>query len=139
MTSPPYLPPSVTLSALHERQDSVLYNNLTELVAIQAITPKLEQLSIMVWDRLQQVFLNGDHRCLQIPSVCPGNVSNLMYTWNKDDHYLECEIFEEGEIEFFYRNRNTGETWGEDVTSDALTPDQTFSEQILQKTGLFVE
>jgi hypothetical protein len=124
--------------ALYERRNLALCGYLSDLVAIQAITPKLEQLSLMVWDRLQQAVLSGD-RCLQIPSICPGHASNLMYTWNRDEHYLECEIFEQGEIEFFYRNRNTGETWGEDMTSALLPLDQPFSEEILQKTDLFVE
>ena len=90
-------------------------------------------LSWSVWERLTSLF-QARGQWLEVPDACPGSKNNFMYTWSKSEHYLECEIFGAGEIEFFYRNRNTGEVWGEDTTLD-----QGFSGDILDKASLFIE
>lgn len=90
-------------------------------------------LSWSVWERLTSLF-QARGQWLEVPDACPGSKNNFMYTWSKSEHYLECEIFGTGEIEFFYRNRNTGEVWGEDTTLD-----QGFSGDILDKASLFIE
>jgi hypothetical protein len=69
---------------------------------------------------------------IEVPDACPGRRDNFMYTWSKEEHYLECEIFGSGEIEFFYRNRETGKNWGEDTTIA-----QVLSPVILEKVKLF--
>lgn len=70
-------------------------------------------IALTVWEKLR-------HLCesvgvLSIPSACVGSDDNFMYTWSNSVHYMECEIFGSGEIEFFYRNKNNGEVWGKDV------------------------
>jgi len=90
-------------------------------------------LSWSVWERLTSLF-QARGQWLEVPDACPGSKNNFMYTWSKSEYYLECEIFGTGEIEFFYRNRNTGEVWGEDTTLD-----QGFSGDILDKASLFIE
>lgn len=55
---------------------------------------------------------------LMSPDACPGESNNIMFLWEKEDYYLECEIFEDGAVEFFYKNRITNEKWGEDTTID---------------------
>ena len=90
-------------------------------------------LSWSVWERLTSLF-QARGLWLEVPDACPGSKNNFMYTWSKSEYYLECEIFGTGEIEFFYRNRNTGEVWGEDTTLD-----QGFSSDILDKASLFIE
>lgn len=90
-------------------------------------------LSWSVWERLTSLF-QARGQWLEVPDACPGSKNNFMYTWSKSEHYLECEIFGTGEIEFFYRNRNTGEVWGEDTTLDLG-----FSGDILDKASLFIE
>lgn len=75
----------------------------------------------------------GDHLFLEVPDACPGESDNFMFVWDKGDNYLECEIFGDGEVEFFYRNRSTNELWGEDIAINAkLTP------AIMKKLMLFV-
>jgi hypothetical protein len=71
---------------------------------------------------------------LSVPDACPGQNNNFMYTWSKGKYYLECEIFGSGEVEFFYKNRETGDVWGEDTTLE-----EGFSSNILDKVALFVE
>lgn len=90
-------------------------------------------LSWSVWKALKSLF-EATGRCLEVPDACPGSKDNFMYTWSESEHYLECEIFATGEIEFFYRNRKTGEVWGEDTTLE-----QGFSTDILEKASFFIE
>ena len=94
---------------------------------------RILNLSWSVWERLTSLF-QARGQWLEVPDACPGSKNNFMYTWSKSEHYLECEIFGTGEIEFFYRNRNTGEVWGDDTTLD-----QRFSRDILDKASLFIE
>jgi hypothetical protein len=63
-------------------------------------------LADQIWKNLNDYFENES---LEVPDACPGNDDNFMYTWSKDEHYLECEIFSNGAIEFFYRDRTSGE------------------------------
>lgn len=70
---------------------------------------------------------------LEIPDACPGESDNFMFVWDKGDNYLECEIFGNGAVEFFYRNRSTNELWGEDITVDAQ-----LTSAIVRKLMLFV-
>lgn len=84
-----------------------------------------------VWEKLRSYFLSND-LCLEVPDACPGQRNNFMYTWSKGEHYFECEIFGSKEVEFFYRNRNSNEVWGEDTTLG-----QEFSTTILDKARLF--
>ncbi|WP_341734808.1 hypothetical protein [Microcoleus sp. EPA2] len=98
-----------------------------------SFTERVLNLSWSVWETLK-IFFETKGLCLEVPDACPGSKDNFMYTWSKSEHYLECEIFGTGEIEFFYRNRNTGEVWGEDTTLE-----QVFSTDILDKGSLFLE
>jgi hypothetical protein len=89
-------------------------------------TEQVLDLSSVVWQRLKQVFEETQGLSLEVPDACPGAKDNFIYTWSKAEHYLECEIFGSGEIEFFYRNRTTGENWGKETTLE-----QGFSKDIL--------
>ncbi len=87
--------------------------------------------SWQAWKLLSDYFSNKD-LCLEVPDACPDQKNNFMFTWSKSEHYLECEIFGNGEIEFFYRNRKSGKVWGEDTTLE-----QGFSASILEKASIF--
>lgn len=41
----------------------------------------------------------------------------LLYTWDKNEHHYEIEVFANGDIEYFYFNRQTSE-------SSECSPDQ---------------
>lgn len=90
-----------------------------------SVLEKAEQ----VWENLRSVFLSKD-QCLEVPDACPGCQDNFMYAWSKGEHYLECEIFGTGEVEFFYRNND--QVWGEDIKVG-----QEFSTAIIDKLVLF--
>ena len=88
--------------------------------------------SWQVWRELSGHF-SEQGLCLEVPDACPGQTNNFMYTWSKAEHYLECEIFDDGAVEFFYRNRKSSEVWGEDTTLE-----HGFSTAVLKKANLFV-
>jgi hypothetical protein len=108
-----------------------LSRSLSKLLDNREINGALHKLSWQVWVNLSQTIQSGG-LYLEVPHVCPGRSDNLMYTWSFEQHYLECEFFDSGEVEFFYRNRSTGETWGEDTSLS-----QTLSREIVQKAKLF--
>ena len=85
----------------------------------------------LVWEELRNHFVSTG-KFLEVPDACPGTNNNFMFTWSKAEHYFECEIFGNGEVEFFYRNRNNSNVWGEDTTIG-----QEFSADILEKALLF--
>lgn len=80
---------------------------------------------------------------LEVPDCCPNNGSQedfrIMFTWDKNEHYLECEIVDNETVEFFYRNHLTNEVWGEDFVMTDLTQWQLHSKAVLDKLSLFVE
>jgi hypothetical protein len=86
-----------------------------------------------IWQKLSSIFSKQGFY-LSVPDACPGQNNNFMYTWSKDEHYLECEVFGSGEVEFFYKNRATDDVWGEDTVLE-----DEFSSNILDKVALFVE
>jgi hypothetical protein len=101
----------------------VIAGNETEFTL--SVLEKAEQ----VWEALRKVF-SSQNKCLEVPDACPGYNDNFMYTWSKEEHYLECEIFGSGEVEFFYRTNNN--VWGEDIKFE-----QEFSAEIIEKVILF--
>jgi hypothetical protein len=115
-----------------KEQQGTLKSNLLKLFNSQEINQVLYELSLEVWMKLSYIAFQMSGLYLRTPQVCAGSSNNLMYTWSLDQHYLECEIFDSGEVEFFYRNRSTGATWGEDVLFG-----QNLSREILQKANFF--
>ena len=94
-------------------------------------THKVLDVAWQVWNSLKkQLELQGSR--LEVPDASPGHSDNFMYVWSRGSHYLECEVFGNGDVEFFYRNRKTNEVWGEDVRVE-----QEFSGAILDKAALF--
>lgn len=69
---------------------------------------------------------------MPIPSAGTGPDGVMFYSWDKDQHHLEAEIFPDRDAEFFYRNRQTEDLWGEDYAGGPL-PDG-----LLEKLLLFL-
>lgn len=85
----------------------------------------------LIWDKLSDYFISIG-KTLEIPDACPGETDVFMLTWDNSKHYLECKVFWNGAVEFFYRNKSNNEVWGEDTTFE-----QDFSKEILEKVSLF--
>lgn len=88
-------------------------------------------LKMRVWSTSKQI-LEVPDCCLFAHSI--EGVDCIRYVWDKDEHYLECEILNDETKEFFYKNRFTREVWGEDYL-----PSASISDYILDKLTLFVE
>jgi hypothetical protein len=70
---------------------------------------------------------------LPIPAACTGPDGQILYSWDNDQHHFELEIIPEQPAEFFYKNRGTGELWGEDYNiGDSL------SNEACQRLKLFI-
>jgi hypothetical protein len=78
-----------------------------------------------VWQYCNGYFL------LQEPDACIGDEKGFMLTWRKDDHYMECEIFENRSIELFYKQGNI-------IEFEDGSLDQGFTEEMLKRMGTFV-
>lgn len=75
---------------------------------------------------------------LKIPDCVLSGIdplSCIRYMWDSDEHYLSCEIYKDGTLEFFYKNRFTNEDWSE----DSNIYKKNFSDKLLDKLTLFVE
>jgi hypothetical protein len=51
---------------------------------------------------------------LPIPAACTGPDGQLLYVWDRGRHHLELEIIPGQPAEWFYRDRQSGQLWGED-------------------------
>jgi hypothetical protein len=98
---------------------------------IEGFTISVLDTAWQTWEKLKEYF-SSKGLSLEVPDACPGENDNFMYTWSKGEHYLECEIFGNKEIEFFYQNRNTSEVWGEDTSLE-----KEFSAAVFEKAALF--
>ena len=83
-----------------------------------------------IWVSLKEIFLDKN-QLLDVPNAAPGARDNFMLVWSEQQYYLECEVFADGKIEFFYHNRDTNESWGED------TRKKEFSAEIIEKVSIF--
>lgn len=87
-----------------------------------------------VWQHFNGYFLLQKAQVLEVPDACIGDGKGFMFTWEKDEHYLECEIFEDQSIEFFYKNKASNEL----AYSDASTLEDGFPDTLLHKMSFFV-
>lgn len=83
-----------------------------------------------IWVTLRDIF-NKRGLCLEVPDACPGE-NEFIYVWSKGEHYLECEVFIDESVEFFYKNCSTLEIWGEDTKLE-----DGFSSETLEKLSIF--
>lgn len=71
----------------------------------------------IVWGKLR-LLCNSKGRLLRVPSVCLGESDSFMFSWLMDGLYLECNTFSTGEVEFFYRDKNSYKIWKDGFTVD---------------------
>jgi GNAT superfamily N-acetyltransferase len=64
---------------------------------------------------------------IPVPAAAAGPDGKVFYAWNTKRHHLEAEIIPGQHIEFFYRDRETGECWGEDYEPGSALPPQIIS------------
>lgn len=76
-------------------------------------TPEMAGLALTAWVDLYDAFGPS----LPTPRAGVAEDGHVGYVWRKEEHYLEMENFPTGHCELFYRNRTTGELWGEEYES----------------------
>jgi len=76
------------------------------------ISPDTALLAVRAW-RLIWAASNGK---MPIPAACTGPDGQMLYAWDQGRHHLELEIIPQRPAEFFYKDRETRELWGEDYT-----------------------
>jgi len=125
--APTPAPPSIEQHARHEQHKQYL-----QRVSTEGNPPPITRATARKsWD-LWQAIRKAAGPSLPIPSAGTGPQGVMFYSWDKGDHHLETEIFPDRDTEFFYRNRQTGELWGEDYSGGALPAG------LLEKFSLFV-
>jgi hypothetical protein len=99
-----------------------LVDYLNGIADQELVTPGVARLAWQAWTALSNSMSNA----LLVPDACPGPNGELLYTWDRDGHHLELEIFSDAPAEFFYENDGSGEAWeaafviGEPVPPEAL-------------------
>jgi hypothetical protein len=61
---------------------------------------------------------------IPIPAACTGPDGEMFYSWDRGRHHLELEIIPGQPSEFFYRDRETEQFWGEDYNVGDPLPDK---------------
>ena len=107
-----------------------LYHYLNAAMREGSLTSHTANLAWAIWNHLSEITLN----CLAVPDACPGSQGQILYTWDKDEHHLELEVFPNSPAEFFYRNRIFGQLWEADYQADAP-----LSEEVSDKLALFLK
>lgn len=73
-----------------------------------------------------------DYR-MPVPAACTGPGGEMFYSWDRGRHHLELEIIPGGPAEFFYRDRETEDLWGEDYEVGT-----TLAPPMIEKLNLFL-
>jgi hypothetical protein len=70
-----------------------------------------------------------------VPNASPGGEQQILYSWDRDNHHLECEVFPDGRVEWFYRDRATGALWDLDATDSYPVPPEAQERLLLLAAG----
>lgn len=68
----------------------------------------------IVAEQLWQLVSKESQYRLPVPAACTGSDGEMFYAWDRGRHHLEAEIIPGQDVEFFYRDRETGQFWAED-------------------------
>lgn len=96
---------------------------LAYLHGVSSISSQTAELARQVWSDILKVTCCS----MPVPSASTSPDGTMFFSWDRDDHHFELEVFPpDRPSELFYRNRATGELWGEDykigdnLSSDAI-------------------
>jgi hypothetical protein len=106
-----------------------LVDYLNGIADQELVTPRLARLAWQAWTALSNSMSNA----LLVPDACPGPNGELLYTWGRDGHHLELEIFADAPAEFFYENDSSGEVW-----ESAFVIGEPVPPEVLDRLRLFV-
>lgn len=104
---------SVNSALRHMARCQGLYHYMMDQFNSGQIDRSTANLTLETWNRVAHATCNR----LCVPDACPGSQGQMLLTWDRADHHLEIEIFPNGAIESFYRNRATAELWEEEYNA----------------------
>lgn len=61
---------------------------------------------------------------MRVPDAAAGPDGEMFYSWDDRRHHLELEIISGQPSEWFYRDRETGDFWGEDWSLGEPLPEK---------------
>ena len=101
------------VGADHEAQEARLRKYLSALSEGDVDSDTAER-AWSIWKRLAST-RQGD---MAVPGCDAGEERQVLLIWNNGEHHFDAEIFADGAVEFFYRNRRTGRTGSYDWQDD---------------------
>lgn len=102
-------------------------------VSTKGANPPVERHTATLARRAWWAIWEATGFALPVPSACTGPDGQMFYSWDQGRHHLELEIIPGKPAEFFYRDRETGQFWGDDYTvGDALPT------EVAQKLKYFI-
>jgi hypothetical protein len=55
-----------------------------------------------------------------VPQAGPLPDGGFQFVWDRDEHHLEIDVLPERRMEWFYRNRRTGQVAGDEIAAHSL-------------------
>jgi hypothetical protein len=77
-----------------------------------AVTPATAELARRAWEQIRAATGNR----MPVPAACTVPDGQIFYCWDHHRHHLELEIIPNEPADYFYRDRQTNEYWGEECT-----------------------
>lgn len=59
---------------------------------------------------------------IDVPQAGPTPDGGFQFVWDKGPHHIEVDAYPDGRLEWFYRNRLTGEVEGADEATSDIPP-----------------
>ena len=104
----------------HTFRSKALDDYITLQVSQKEISEEVAICARLFIKRCQDYFLNT----LETPDASPGPDGMFCFVWDREEHHLIWEIFENQESELFYRNRDTHKLWDIDYEPHKPLPAQ---------------
>jgi hypothetical protein len=110
-----------TWTGLYENERTQkLQHYLESLVQTKEVARTTASITSRIWIKLLGALSNN----LSVPDAGAGPDGEILFTWNKDDHHFELEIFPDNHGEFFYLNYRTDEMWEHEYKIEDSVPDE---------------
>ena len=119
----PAQPPSIILARYRQKEEEarereIIRRNVFEQAVKKNTTPEFAAIILRVWKNV-----SGRAKGVTKAPLLDLMDDGVMLTWDKREHHLDIEVYPNGAIEIFYKNRGTGEFWNLDQESRSIIPE----------------
>lgn len=101
------------MTATYDQRQAHLFDFVDEAVRFEDVEPVLANRAIAAWKSLKDAFGVAAAEALPVPDAS-STYATWYYCSDQGVHHLMLEIPLKGQMDFFYRNRQSGELWEED-------------------------